>query len=454
MKLKFHCYGNIKQKECIKAYNDENITEIFNMGSKGGAKSFTLCSLIFYDALTYPGTHYFIARNQLNDLRKHTTATIREVLDIWKLDDSYYKFNGQDNVWNLHNGSKVFYVSTEYQPIDPEYTRFGSAQYTRGGFEEIGEQDFGAYRNLSGTVGRWKNNIYKLKRKTLAIGNPCQNFAYDYYKAFKDGALKPYQKFIETDASDNKMISDGYYEGLEQIYSPEEKDRLIFNNWNYSNDPAVLCQPDAIQDIFTNDFVKKGDSFISADLAMQGRDRFIAAPWSGLICNLKDGIDQETSTGLSIETDLKNLMLRFSVPHSRTVVDSDGMGSYLESYLTGIKAFYGVKKAVNDTEFTKFKAECGYKLAELINKRKIKIICNNEQKARIIRELGVLKSAAIDGDEKRKGIISKKIMKKLLGSSPDYLDMLLMRMAFEINKIVRLNGIVTNKIPQFNTTYR
>jgi hypothetical protein len=44
--------------------------------------------------------------------------------------------------------------------------------------------------------------------------------------------------------------------------------------------------------------------------------------------------------------------------------------------------------------------------------------------------LGVLKSKAVEADEKRKQLLPKKDMVELLGRSPDYLDMLLMGMVF------------------------
>jgi phage terminase large subunit len=80
------------------------------------------------------------------------------------------------------------------------------------------------------------------------------------------------------------------------------------------------------------------------------------------------------------------------------------------------------------------KSECGYKLAELINNRQIKIICSNEQKDRIIAELAQLKAAGIDKDEQKKRLIKKEEMKEALHRSPDYLDMLLMNMIFHIKQ--------------------
>ncbi len=43
-----------------------------------------------------------------------------------------------------------------------------------------------------------------------------------------------------------------------------------------------------------------------------------------------------------------------------------------------------------------------------------------------------MKADNVDADERKKKIIKKDKMKELLGHSPDYLDMLLMRMFFVV----------------------
>mgnify|MGYP006955397068 FL=1 len=116
------------------------------------------------------------------------------------------------------------------------------------------------------------------------------------------------------------------------------------------------------------------------------------------------------------------------------VVDSDGLGGYLESYLNGIKEFHGGTRPINP-EYDNLKSECAFKLAELINNRQIRIICTEAQRERIMEELSVLKQDHIDADTRKKGIISKENMKDILGHSPDYLDMLIMAMLFRIKPI-------------------
>lgn len=424
-----------KQDLALTKLTDKVTQEIVFGGAKNGGKSYLGCVFIFGQALSYPETNWFIMRNELNDLRKFTIPSIGEVFKSWDLVlSNYADFNGQDNVYTLYNGSKVFLLAAKYLPLDPMFERFGSMQFTGGWIEEGGEIHAMAYENIKLSIGRWKNDEYELLGKLLITCNPKKNWLYtDFYKPYKDKKLDKKKAFIQALVTDNLFRQSGSVERLDAIKDSVTKQRLRHGVWEYESDPSCLIEYDAIQDLFTNDHVKPtGKNYIAADLAMKGRDKFIAAPWNGLICDLTKGIDKNFSTGKEIEGDLKQLMIKNLVPHSRTIVDSDGLGSYLESYLKGIKEFHGGGKA-KDAEFANNKSECGYKLAELVNKRLVKIICSEEQKRYICEELETLKAADLDSDEKKKRIIKKEDMKAIIGRSPDYLDMLLMRMYFEIN---------------------
>ena len=259
------------------------------------------------------------------------------------------------------------------------------------------------------------------------------------YYLSKENKLDVNRKFIQALVDDNPFISNYYRENLLTL-DKQSRERLLYGNWDFDSDPSALCEYDAILDCFTNDHVQPtGKKYISADLAMQGRDKFIAGCWDGLICNV--AIDQSISTGKSIETDLKKLMIETGISHSHTIVDSDGLGAYLESYLNNIKTFHGGSKPINKVkdnfklfEYNNLKSECAFKLAELINKRMIKIICTDTQKQLIIEELGCLKKDNIDNDTSKICIIKKEKMKEIIQRSPDYLDMLLMRMYFELKQ--------------------
>jgi hypothetical protein len=431
MIVEFDTHGNEKQKEVCRHWVNDDVTDITYGGSKGSGKSFLGVNLIFSDALTYPETFYFIARKQLIDLRKYTIPTIYEVFEKWGLTREYFRYQGNDNYFLLHNESRVYLLDARYMPTDPQYQRFGSMQMTRGWIEEAGEFSLDAKNNLQASIGRWKNDKYNLSPKLLQTCNPSKNYLYsDYYKKQKEGKLEDWKRFVQALPTDNKMLPKGYLQNLERSLTKNQKERLLYGNWEYDDDPDLLIDYDAVCDCFTNDHVTEGErKSISADLAMKGRDRFVAGSWKGLVVRV--AIDKLYSPAKEIETDLKRLMQKDGVGRSRTVADSDGLGAYLESYIEGIKEFHGGASANDTDNYMNLKSECAYKLAEVINKREIKIICSKEQEELIKEEIMVLKGENPDSDT-RKRIISKDAMKGLLGRSPDYLDMLIMGMYFEI----------------------
>lgn len=432
MELTFNTYGNDKQKQVCLYWIDDTVTDIVYGGAKLTGKSYLGCSLIFGDAFTYPGTFYFIARKQLIDLRKYTIPTIHEIFGHWGITSNYYNYKGNDNYFELRNNSRVYLLDARYMPTDPMYQRFGSMQMTRGMIEEAGEFTLEAKMNLQASIGRWKNDVYSLTPKLLQTCNPAKNYLYsDYYKKNKDRTLESWKKFVQALPSDNKIASKSYLLNLERSLTKTQKERLLLGNWEYDDDPDLLVDYDAVCDCFRNDHVKDGiRKSISADLAMKGRDRFVAGSWKGDVCYVK--IDKEFSPAKEIETDLRKLMDSDGVGRSMTVADSDGLGQYLESYINGIKEFHGGSTAIDKDLYANLKSECAYKLSEKINNRELKIICTKEQEEVIKEELMVLKADNLISDTQKKRIISKELMKQILGHSPDYLDMLIMGMYFEI----------------------
>ena len=429
MILQFNTHGNEKQKECCRAWLDPNITDIVYGGSKGSAKSFTGVSLIFGDALTYPNTQYFIARKKLNDIRKFTIPSVHEVFSIWGLTPNYYSFNGQDNVFNLYNGSKVFLLDAKYLPSDPLYYRFGSMQMTRGWIEEAGEFEEEAKNNLMASIGRWKNNEYNLPAKLLQTCNPSKNYLYkEYYKKNKEGRLEHWKKFIQALPYDNKKLEAGYLINLERSLTNNQKERLLKGNWEYDDDPAVLCEYEKIVEIFTNDFESlKGEKYITADVARLGSDKIVIGLWDGF--RVKAHVFTKKLITESYDF-INTLRLQHNIPLGNVICDEDGVGGGLVDMLN-CEGFVNNSRPLNGENYTNLQAQCAFMLAEKINKNEIYFETDDSSIIEdTTEELEQLKQKDIDADGK-KGIVGKEYVKSIIGRSPDYRDMLLMRMWFE-----------------------
>lgn len=442
MKLVFDTKGNEKQKACARAWIDPVIADIVYGGAKGGAKSYTGASLIFGDAFIYPETFYFIARKKLNDLRKFTIPTIFEVFGHWGLNEKYYNYDGKDSFFELYNGSKVFLIDASYAPSDPLYMRFGSMQMTRGWIEEAGEFEEAAKNNLGASIGRWKNDTYKLPPKLLQTCNPAKNYLYrEYYRKHKEGALEPWKAFIQAFPYDNKMLPAGYLENLERTLSKNEKERLLKGNWEYDDDPSVLMEYNKITDIFTNTHVAGGDKRITADIARFGNDKIVIIEWDGWRGKIR--VFQKQGTDVTAEK-IEQSRNFLKCGKSDILVDEDGIGG-------GIVDFYKCKGFVNNSSplpspdgrrndkgdlvkenFDNLKSQCYFRLAKRVNENGIFIDCDDPAiRQMIIEELEAIKQKNMDSDMKR-GVIPKEDMKELIGRSPDFADTMMMREYFEL----------------------
>ena len=437
MKLLFDTYNNEKQKECCRKWADNTTSDIVYGGSKGSGKSYLGVSLIFADALMYAGTHYFIAREKLNDLRKYTIPSIYEVFGHWGITSAYYKFNGQDNFFELHNGSKIYLLDAAYLPSDPLFERFGSMQMTRGWFEEAGEANEAAKNNLSASIGRWKNDTYKLHPKLLQTCNPSKNYLYrDYYKKFKDGTLEKWKAFIQALPTDNKKLPKDYLENLSRSLNVSQRKRLLQGDWEYDDDPAALIQYEKILDIFTNTHVPTGNKKITADIARLGGDKIVIIEWNGCRGKIKHYTKQtlDVTGGL-----LEDARMRLQIGNSDVLVDEDGMGGGVVDFMK-FKGFVNNSSAIPSPNgpqdikenFDNLKSQCYFRLAEKINKNELYLECESEEvKQWIIEELEQVKQKNLDSDMK-KGVVPKDKVKELIGRSPDFADTIMMREYFDL----------------------
>lgn len=432
MILSFKTYGNNKQKECARAWVNPTVTEIIYGGSKGSAKSYTGASLIFGDALTYPGTHYFIARKTLNDLRKFTRPSVREVCDNWGIEyDAYLSYNGQDNYYQLYNGSRVYLLDAKYMPSDPEYARFGSMQFTRGWIEEAGEFEEVCKQNLQAAIGRWKNKEYNLSPKLLQTCNPSKNYLYKDYRKNKEGTLEEYKRFIQALPTDNKMLSEEYLQNLDRTLTGAARERLLFGNWEYDDDPRALMTFNAISDLFTNEHVgSSGQTFITADVARFGSDLSVVFVWKGWKVIEVKSFKKNSTTNLAEA--IRKLAIKYRVTRSRIIADEDGVGGGVVDQLK-CKGFQNGSRPINPEpheNYSNLRSQCWFKIAAKVESNSI-WIADSKIQEQLTKELEVIKQKHIESDQKRQ-VISKEEIKKLLGHSPDYADTLMMRYYFEL----------------------
>lgn len=409
-------------------------------GAAGGGKSWLGCDWLLRCCWAFSGTRWFVGRNNIKDSRQSVLITFGKVAESYGFSD--YRFT--DKGIELGNGSVIELLDlTLYPQKDPMYTRLGSKEYTGGWIEEAGEVNHMAFEVLKSRIGRHLNERYGLEPKLFITCNPQKNWLYKYfYKPFMTGTLPADSAFVPALVYDNPYISTEYIRTLESIRVKSVRLRLLNGFWEYDDNANSLVSYDALLDCFTNSPQGGSGRYISADLAMKGRDHFIAYSWQGLTARL--AIDKAYCTGKEIEEYLRDLAEKDAVRRSNIVADSDGLGAYLDSYLSGIRTFHGGAAAL-DKKYYNLKSQCAFKLAEYINSGKIRIEAPQDIQPKIIEELeACLVADDITNDTMKLRVIKKAEVKAIIGRSPDYFDPLMMRMYYEIQPPARGMKVIIN----------
>lgn len=424
-----------KQAQALDYLSSDNseVNEVLYGGGARGGKTYLGCLWQILRRITMAGSVGFICREESVKLRDTTVVTFFEVLKDLNL-MSAVTYNATRMIATFSNNSVIYFRDLKLMPTDPEYDRLGSYGITDLFVDEA--QQICA-KAISVLKGRFSvlNGVnpdgtkWHTVPKALYTCNPKRNWIYtDFVKPDKMGTILSHRKFIRSLPVDNPHVDKAYIDNLLKADKVTVQ-RLYFGNFEYDDDPATLCDFDAIRDLFVNEHVQpKMARSCSADIATKGHDRFIVTVWEGNVCRIV--ADEVYSPGKQVYETLRQTLIDYKVPRSYTIVDADGVGNFLESFLPGIKEFHGGAQPLDRARYENLRAECYFKLAEMINERKIRIICNDEQRERIMDELGALKQAYVDNDVRRKGIITKEVMKIILGRSPDYMDAMMMNMFF------------------------
>lgn len=436
-----------KMGEALSILTDNTTTEFMYGGGAGSAKTFTGAYWMLMSCLVYPGIRCYVSRKRLNDLVKTTLETFRKVRKSLKLPTNIFKFNGSRNVINFANGSSIHFLASSYEPSDPEYERLGSLEFTLGWLEEAGEIPHQAFHILKTRTGRQLNDKYNLKPKTFITANPTKNWIYrEFYREQKN--LPPHKKFLQAFVYDNPFIESVYIEQLEGLPEGAKKQRLLYGNWEFDDDPTALLEYEKIMQMFQKPVSKTGDRYLICDAARDGGDKITAFIFDGLqLIHL----DYWTKVKTNVSADkINKLCILYGIPPTNVLVDVNGVGGGLADQLPeGTQEFINNAKALNDENYRSLKDQCGYYLAKYINQSLISLAnvpMDDDTQQLLIEELEWLKSYQDELDGKAR-ILPKDQIKEAIGRSPDFLDTLLMRMYFEIKNniaILKVKNQLTN----------
>lgn len=443
MAIQINFEPSSKQYEAWQYLFDNETDFVGYGGSAFSGKSYLECYWLTTMALAYPGTGWFLGRSTLTTLKDTVLKTLFKVFAASGIEDGkHYKLNSQTNIIKFTNGSEIFLLDLAAAPSDPLYTWLGGYEFTGGSIDESAECSPGVIDILASRIGRRLNSKYNLRAKILETFNPTKNHVYTrYYAPWKSGTLKKEYKFVKALPQDNP--SPEVKEWLERMLKGNDettKQRLVYGNFDYDDDPTRLIDNIKATEIFTNTHVLPGRKCITSDIARLGGDRIVRIDWNGFIGNVY-ACDKQLLTATT--TQIEAARFRMGIGKGSVLVDAGGMGSGVEDF-GGFKGFVSNERPLADPKkpinangkpsvenYDMLKSQCGFRIAERINNNELYLICEEWMKPLIIEELGQVKQKLLDSDMK-KGLMPKDKIKEAIGRSPDFWDTILMREWFEL----------------------
>lgn len=426
---------------------DSTTTDILFGGGAGGAKSFLGCAWVIIMCGLYPGTRWLIGRKKLKSLKETTLNTFFDVCSMWGIRPGVdCVYNGQENIITFSNGSEVLLKDLFQYPSDPNFDSLGSLEITGAFLDEVNQLVYKAVEIVRSRV-RYRLDEYRLIPKMFMGCNPSKNWVHmEYYKPWREGTLAPGRMFIQALATDNPFISKHYIAQLKSIKDKATRERLLFGNWEYDDDPSAMFPFDIIGDLFTTKTEKSEDKYISGDISRKGKDNFPVGYWEGTQLKEVQCIPYEvrSSTASSAKW-ISDFADRKGVRRSHIVLDEDGVGGGVVDNIPGCVGFVNNSSPIQPAElqwdkeakkvnYANLKSQCYFLLADLAEQGKIGIDeVSDEIRNAIIEELGEIKQKNIDRDGPL-AVIGKDEIKESLGRSPDYADMIMMRMYFNLDK--------------------
>jgi phage terminase large subunit len=444
-----------KQTKAIDILDDDETTELLFGGGAGGGKTALGCYWQIKRRLKYPETRGLIGRSSLKTLRDTTLQTFFEIAKNQNLKRGLHfdLTSAQDkerpNCIVFFNGSFIYLRDLFLYPSDPEFDDLGSLEITDAFIDEISQVSQKAKDTVKTRI-RYKLSDYNLIPKSLYATNPAKNWGYsEFYLPDKKNTIPIEKKFVQSLAIDNPHISKEYIKSLRALPAGAQKERLLYGNWEYSNDPLTMNEYEKILELYTNNFVPNtGVMYMTCDIAYEGSDIFVIMVWDGL--QVIKVITNDKISEVAVPNWINEHRIKYKVPLGNVIYDADGVKRFVRQSastgtLNGAKEFHNNGSPI-DSAYFNLKSECYFKAADYVNTNKV-FIKDESYKDQFIQEAEQIRKIEHADDGKLR-VEKKSDLKERLKRSPDFWDAFAMRMFFELKPKPRHSAAGTNYNPQ------
>ena len=433
----------IKQSKALDVLEDNETTELLFGGGAGGGKSALGCYWAIKMSLKHPGIRGLIGRAKFKTLKDTTLKTFFDICRLQGIEKgTHYRITGPNDTENPNsivfmNGSVIYLRDLFTYPSDPDHDELGSLEISYTFIDEANQITEKAKGVVKSRI-RYRLDDFGLMPKILMTCNPAKNWTYrQFYIPNRDETIPKYRKFVQSLVTDNGFMSSHYIESLKTL-DTQSQERLLFGNWEFDDDPSALISFEAITDYFkSTHLVSTGKMYMTIDVARKGKDNTIFRIWDGWICVYRYKI---AKSGLDVVVErARSLQKEFNVPLSRVIADEDGVGGGVVDFLK-CKGFINNGRALREIvgesyvvpNYQNLRSQCGFKMAEMIEKRQVGEICRDQSVMDLVsEEMEQIKQKNIDKEGKI-AIVGKDVIKTNIGRSPDEWDSIMMRYWFAL----------------------
>jgi len=277
----------------------------------------------------------------------------------------------------------------------------------------------------------------------------------------------PNLRRLEKEAANDKNYRCFYFTSKDNPYLSREELLELENEYKdnrqgyrqeilaeYVDQTGSLFHYDALIDVFSNTITKKGERYLTIDVADDGSDKTIFSFWEDLEEYRREEYERLNTEMIINKT--REYASQDKIPYSHIAVDAIGVGAGVasSSMLDGIVGYKSSYSAIKTdispvrlpnvhyllnaplvSDYKNLRSQCVFILADLVNKHLIASRVSGRQKENIIEELSTYQDMS-KGDGKRMAT-QKEEVRDLIGRSPDASDCWLQRIFFEIkNKML------------------
>ncbi|MBA4852055.1 terminase large subunit domain-containing protein [Emticicia sp. BO119] len=267
----------------------------------------------------------------------------------------------------------------------------------------------------------------------------------DFIKSitFISGSIYENKKLLEVDPA---------YLGNLLAQDEQTQLQLFKGNWKFVPSDLDIYKYQDFLGVFNNLYqVNTSERFITADIALEGSNKFIVGYWEGK--SLEDIAIIDKSKGPEVVKEIADMAKAHHVQNKNIIYDADGVGGFIDGYITGAIPFRGNGKVVDvkdpvsgktiQENYFNLKTQLYYRSGYAVSDGEYHIsdeVANlmYDQKMtvrqRFLHERKAIKKDKVDTDGKKR-IISKEEMKTILNNeSPDLLDMFMLREWFDLKQ--------------------